>query len=174
MKPWQIILYIAAGVALYFGTRDKKGEGESPTENPPPYTGTLPRGLRNNNPGNIKLSSTPWKGKIPPGENTDGTFEQFKTMDYGTRAMIKVLQTYYTRYGLNTIKTLLARYAPNSENPTSNYVDFVVKKSGYGPNAPLDMSKETLKKIILPMADFENGVKNALSVADFDKGWNLV
>jgi len=38
------------------------------------------RGLRNNNPGNLEKRSTPWQGKVPHSQNTDGRFEQFESM----------------------------------------------------------------------------------------------
>ena len=45
---------------------------------------SLPRGLRNNNPGNIRNSSTVWVGEITPSK--DKSFKQFKSMAYGYRA----------------------------------------------------------------------------------------
>ena len=48
------------------------------------------RGLRNNNPGNIRLSRTVWQGEIRP--SRDRSFCQFRTMAYGYRALIKLLQ----------------------------------------------------------------------------------
>lgn len=48
----------------------------------------LSRGLRNNNPGNLILTSIGWDGKIPNAQNTDGTFEQFTSANYGIRANV--------------------------------------------------------------------------------------
>jgi len=52
---------------------------------------TTIRGLRNNNPGNIRISDTPWQGKIPKAMNTDKNkaFEQFESLEYGLRALMK-------------------------------------------------------------------------------------
>ncbi|MEO6498293.1 MAG: hypothetical protein ABIN95_04740, partial [Mucilaginibacter sp.] len=68
----------------------------------------LPRGMKNNNPGNIRRGATAWQGKIPLGQNTDGAFEQFTTYVYGIRAMIKNLLSYY-RDGLNTVERIIYR-----------------------------------------------------------------
>jgi len=55
------------------------------------------RGLRNNNPGNIRLSRTVWQGEIRP--SRDRSFCQFRTMAYGYRALIKLLQNYRRNNG---------------------------------------------------------------------------
>ena len=52
----------------------------------------MSRGLRNCNPGNIRISTTKWIGEIQP--STDKSFKQFKAMPYGYRALIKLLQNY--------------------------------------------------------------------------------
>ena len=46
----------------------------------------LPRGLRNNNPGNIRLGSNRWVGEIRPSQ--DKEFCQFRSMKHGYRALI--------------------------------------------------------------------------------------
>ena len=54
-----------------------------------------PRGLRNNNPGNIRNSdATDWKGEVKPSQKKDNAFEEFGTMAHGYRALIKLLQNY--------------------------------------------------------------------------------
>ena len=54
------------------------------------------RGIRNNNPLNIRRSATRWKGAQE--EQRDKAFVQFKTLAYGYRAAWKILQTYYERF----------------------------------------------------------------------------
>lgn len=155
------------------------GEGESPTGLQPadwtPGSG-LPRGIRNNNPGNIKRSATPWRGKIPQSNETDPIFEEFVDKPHGTRAMIKVLQTYQSRYGLNTIRKILGRYAPNSENPTSTYVSYVAKHAAMGVDIPFNTKSVTdMRPVIKAMAQFENGRgKQWVTDSDFNRGWLLV
>ena len=56
---------------------------------------TQPRGLRNNNPGNIRNSdATDWQGEIPASKKQDNSFEEFEDMAHGYRALIKLLQNY--------------------------------------------------------------------------------
>lgn len=39
----------------------------------------LPRGLRNNNPGNIRYSdATDWQGEVPASKKQDNAFEEFE------------------------------------------------------------------------------------------------
>ncbi|MCA9329527.1 hypothetical protein KDA11_02695, partial [Candidatus Saccharibacteria bacterium] len=65
MKKYQNILI--AAVLVWILTRE---QARAETNTP----GT-PRGIRNNNPGNIRISNNQWRGKIPVSQNTDGSFE---------------------------------------------------------------------------------------------------
>lgn len=51
------------------------------------------RGLRNNNPGNIRINNDLFQGEVGPSE--DKSFKQFTTMAYGYRAMFKILSNYF-------------------------------------------------------------------------------
>lgn len=46
-------------------------------------------------------------------------------MKYGVRAICKCLQTYQTKYHLQTIEQLIERWAPPSENNTKAYINNV-------------------------------------------------
>lgn len=120
----------------------------------------LPRGIRNNNPGNIEQNeANNWRGKIPADQNTDTRFEQFETYYWGIRAMIKLIQGYVNRDGLNTIQKIIEKYAPSFENDVSAYVDMVSNASGIGANTPINGTPEGLRDIIIAMAKHENGVE---------------
>ena len=91
-----------------------------------------PRGIRNNNPLNIRKGNN-WKGERPI--QTDKAFEEFETMQYGIRAGFIILRKYVTGYmGLtqkfNTIELIIKRWAPPTENSTQKYIDFVSKDTG--------------------------------------------
>lgn len=133
-----------------------------------------PRGIRNNNPGNIVLSNQPWEGKIPQEQNTDGKFEQFKSYAYGVRAMIVLLKNYFHKLGLNTIEQIINRWSPT--NP--NYVKYVSDRLGIAPNTPLTTTKDTLKSLVKSIADFENGIKSgeleAVSDDVFEAAWSIL
>ena len=130
---------------------------------------TLPRGMRNNNPGNIKLTNTAWRGKVPRHKNTDGVFEQFTDPVYGTRAMIKTLIS-YIKGDHNTIEKIIHRYAPSSENNTLAYISAISKATGIARYKKLDPTKETLKKLVQSMAHHENG-RAAVSTNMFNQAY---
>ena len=84
-----------------------------------------PRGIRNNNPGNIEKGTSKWQGLSPV--QTDSRFCQFTDATWGIRALAVLLINYQDKYGLNTIKGIIGRWAPTNENNTSAYVQAVVK-----------------------------------------------
>ena len=88
----------------------------------------MARGIRNNNPGNIRHSSSQWQGKSAT--QTDTEYVQFDNPVWGIRALAKLLKNYQSRYGLNTINEIINRWAPPSENITSAYVDNVSRIVG--------------------------------------------
>ena len=85
-----------------------------------------PRGIRNNNPGNIRLSKTVWQGQTTVPQ-TDEDFVEFTMPLYGLRALMKTLLTYYLKYNLDTVQSLINRYAPPHENATDIYIYQVAK-----------------------------------------------
>lgn len=88
---------------------------------------TIPRGIRNNNPLNIRIGNK-WLGEVPC--PTDNQFEQFTRMEYGVRAGFRLIKRYIERYHLNTIFLIVSRWAPPSENKTCVYIAAVEKISG--------------------------------------------
>ena len=103
----------------------------------------LPRGIRNNNPLNIRIGNK-WKGEVE--HPTDKDFEQFTCMHYGLRAV-------------ENITKIIHRWAPNSENPTSKYVAFVSERSGIGALDKLSFNdRQTMVKLVEAMCYFENGM----------------
>lgn len=83
----------------------------------------LVRGLRNNNPFNIKKSEHAWLGKV---EGKDPTFETFSSLKFGVRAGLKLLINYIVR-GYDTPEKIIHRFAPTSENNTDNYIDYITR-----------------------------------------------
>lgn len=77
------------------------------------------RGIRNMNPGNIRLGES-WLGLRT--KQTDPDFCQFTSMVYGCRALLKLLRTYVEKRGCTTIRKVIERWAPPSENDTTSYV----------------------------------------------------
>lgn len=130
----------------------------------------MSRGLRNNNPGNIRCSKVRYKGEVRPSRDPD--FKEFSSMAYGYRAMFVLLDTYRSRYGLNTIRQMLNRYAPPMENFTEGYVRFVADYSGVMPDEVIDTrSEKDMIPIVAAMSKIENGV--AANIEDVERGWEL-
>ena len=130
----------------------------------------MSRGLRNNNPGNIRRSRVRYKGEVRPSRDPD--FKEFSTMAYGYRAVFVLLDTYRSRYGLNTIRQMLNRYAPPTENFTEGYVRFVADYSGVMPDEVIDTrSEKDMIPIVAAMSKIENGV--AANIEDVERGWEL-
>ena len=105
----------------------------------------LPRGIRNNNPLNIRLSSDKWQGQRPLSSSPEGekSFCQFESMAYGWRAAFRLLcHTYYGKYKLRTIRALITRWAPPKENNTEAYIRRVTDRIGIGPDRELGSPQE--------------------------------
>ena len=125
----------------------------------PPLVVNVPRGIRNKNPGNIRISGSIWLGKIPIEDNTDGSYEQFTEALYGIRAMAKLILNYKRLYGIETIEEIITRWAPESDNNhTDNYIAYVTNHVNVGENVPLDLSNDLTFKLLLEgIIYFENG-----------------
>lgn len=87
-------------------------------------TNAIPRGIRNNNPGNIEKGASKWQGLA--GNQSDSRFATFTDATWGIRALAVLLINYQDKYGLNTIEGIINRWAPPVENKTSAYVIDVV------------------------------------------------
>ncbi len=118
---------------------------------------TLPRGIRNNNPGNIDYSNLyKWQGlDTPP---SDGRFCRFKSAADGIRALARTLITYQKKHGIRTIRGIINRWAPPVENNTSAYVNQVAMACGLGADQELDVEHyEHLVGIVKAIINHENG-----------------
>lgn len=117
----------------------------------------MSRGVDNCNPGNIRRSRVRYRGEVHPSRDPD--FKQFESMEWGYRAMFVLLDTYRRRYGLDTVRGMIARYAPAEENDTARYVRTVCEMTGIGPDERLDTrSRATMVPLVAAMSYVENGV----------------
>lgn len=131
----------------------------------------LPRGLRNNNPGNIRINGDLFQGEIRPSK--DGSFKQFETMAYGYRAVFKILSNYSKNYKLDTIRKMIGRWAPENENDTGAYVEAVSGYAGIPADDPVDINdREQMIRIVAGMSKVENG--READISDVIAGWNLL
>lgn len=114
----------------------------------------MSRGISNNNPGNIRISSAPWQGKLVPSRDPD--FESFDMPEHGLRALAKVLITYFHQ-GLNTIDDIISKWAPPDENNTDAYIDSVSDAVGIDSDITLIPDADTLAKLVSAIVQHENG-----------------
>lgn len=113
--------------------------------------GDYPRGIRNNNPGNIIATSIPWQGKVQCEE--ESTFECFGTPYHGLRAMLKNIKTYIFKHNIFTFEEFFYRYSPPHENRTDALVKyFEARFVGH------DMLSVDLLHFIEELIILENGV----------------
>ena len=129
-----------------------------------------PRGIRNNNPLNIRHSSSKWKGMAR--DQTDPSFVRFTSMAYGYRAAFVLLRTYRTKYGCNTIRKIISRWAPPKENNTEVYINNVSQWSGIAPDKLLaGQDANAWIAIVSAMSRMENGQE--ANCADVAQGWRM-
>ncbi len=113
------------------------------------------RGVRNNNPLNIRVGND-WQGEAIISK--DAEFETFKHAKYGFRAGAKLLRNYQNRYGLVTVRDIIHRFAPPNENDTKNYSGFVADKIGVSEDAPINLAdSELLARMLHAMSIMEVG-----------------
>jgi hypothetical protein len=98
----------------------------------------LPRGIRNNNPGNIRYDGTNWQGLDNP--PSDGTFCRFVDVKYGIRAMARILTNYQKR-GIVSVRDIISTWASATENNTSSYIMHVASKLDLLIDAPVPSYK---------------------------------
>lgn len=116
---------------------------------------TTPRGIRNNNPGNIRHGD-PWQGLAK--KQTDKAFCQFANAAYGIRALARTLITYQDKYDLRTIEGIINRWAPPIENNTLAYVAGVTAQTGFAMAEKLDMHNyKHIKPVLEAIIRHENG-----------------
>lgn len=127
-----------------------------------------PRGLRNNNPLNIRRSTDVFQGER---KSRDRDFKQFQSMAYGYRAAFRILSNYYRMYRLDTIRKMIGRWAPENENNTEAYIHLVSSYTGIAPDAPLEFAEFPMVGIVAAMSRVENGL--SAYMPDVIAGWRL-
>lgn len=128
----------------------------------------LPRGLRNNNPGNIRHGDN-WQGMKE--KQTDKAFVQFESPEYGIRAMVKVFRSYRNR-GIVTLERIISTWAPSSENNTEAYIKSVMKTTGWTRSHVVAEMEGDYLTLIPAIIKHENGI-NPYSLGTVKEGYAL-
>ncbi len=118
----------------------------------------LPRGVRNNNPGNIDYNpNNKWFGQIGIEQDVPNPrFAKFDSPENGIRAIAKLLVGYHAK-GFNTVRLMINRWAPPVENDTGAYVNSVANKMDIGPDEKLHVSSYMLQVMVTAIIEHENG-----------------
>lgn len=132
----------------------------------------LPRGIRNNNPLNIRISNNRWRGKIVPSK--DPSFEQFENITMGIRAAMVCIRTYMTKYNLRSPRAIIERWAPEKDNnDVQAYINTVTEKARLDPEYVFNFSeKNKVCRLLWAMAYVECG--RVLHFGDFENAYELV
>lgn len=137
-----IVLFglIGASVAMYFWSRTQDGTdatgglADSIASVGDSIVSTI-RGIRNNNPGNIKYNAAnQWQGQT--GQDSGG-FATFDTEANGIRAIAVILKNYSSHYGLNTVDGIIRRWSATDQDA---YVANVAAALGVSPYDSIDVT----------------------------------
>lgn len=129
------------------------------------------RGIRNNNPLNIRKGNN-WQGERHP--QIDPAFEEFTSLEMGLRAGFIIIFNYLKkRPPIDTVSAIISRWAPPSENNTQSYINTVCKFASLEPNRKLKRTdKAGLCRLIWGMCYVECGqsisfgrIENAYALA---------
>lgn len=150
---------IQTTIAVLFVTALLSGQGV--------HRMAYPLGIRLNNPGDIKRTNTEWVGMSRYQE--DKKFIRFDEPYYGIRAIIKILRAYKSVHGLDTIDTIIYRYAPPEDgNYTKTYIRDICEMTGYFPSEVLDLNdREILVRLAKAIVIREQG----RAPAEFPEAW---
>lgn len=127
----------------------------------PALAGAAPRGIRNNNPGNIQAPASgrleAWPGAI---DTDDAGYMRFARGIDGVRAIVINLRNYRQRYGLRTVHAIISRWTRVNDTPEHRraYIRFVADRLRVQPETPLNMyDAKTLKALTSAIIYYENG-----------------
>jgi hypothetical protein len=120
------------------------------------FSNNVARGIRNNNPGNIRHSNAHWQGMSV--DQPDSSFITFNSPESGIRAMAVILLNYQRKHNLNNVQSIINRWAPPSENNTRAYVNAVAHRCGVRPDQTIDLNNSMiLGALVSAVILHENG-----------------
>ena len=130
-------------------------------------TKTLPRGMRNNNPGNIERGKDRWLG-MSADQSGDPRFLVFDKPESGVRAVMRLLINYQERHDIKTLRGAIDRWAPPGENNTGAYVQHVARQTGLDPDEPIDFLDEYIcTAVTKAIIRHENGAPESYGLKEW-------
>lgn len=190
------------GEQLQGGRDGEDGVGEhgytSPSEFNAPTSNTIAadlniggsnaknRNYRNNNLGNLVFANQEGATLEAPNAKGEQRFARFNTPEEGIRALANQVSSYYNGTSaaagyqkLQTVSSIISKWAPPKENNTNQYIDNVSKYLGVSPNEKIDVSNpEVMTQLVRAIATKEGGnpavnnefIKNALGAFNTNTG----
>ena len=144
----------------------------------------MSRGIRNNNPLNIRHGKSRWEGRTRV--QTDAEFVIFTSMPFGYRAAWKLMETYQLRLRQAgesyTLENIIHRWAPPEDgNDTTAYLRTVIRLLDYKvagrqplPSPSTKEGHRVFAKIIAAMTCVECGIRpTEVDRWSIEKGWTL-
>jgi hypothetical protein len=126
-----------------------------------------PRGIRNNNPGNIERGKDRWLG-MAADQSGDPRFLVFDTPESGIRAIMRVLINYQERHNIHTLRDAINRWAPAGENNSNAYAQHCARLTGFDPDEPLDFLDEYVcTQVARAIVRHENGAPESFGRGDW-------
>ena len=113
--------------------------------------------IAKNNIFNIRKGSK-WLGMT--GERKG--FVEFDNREHAMRAWLLLMRTYRRRYGCKTIRQIVARYAPPTENDTAGYIRYCCKIALHEPDQELLFDSDYCL-LGMAMAKMETGIELSIS-----------
>jgi len=165
MKLWP---WLTLAVAVIITRMSKEQDASKPAAPAPGKK--VARGIRNNNPGNIRIGIN-WLGRVIPGK--DLSFIEFRTMPYGVRALYIDLINKH-KSGLRTVQDIIYKYAPPSENLTGAYVAAVAQDMKIPATQVFSPTAKNFTTFVKAIVKHENGKDASLvSANDYAAGFAL-
>ena len=144
----------------------------------------MSRGIRNNNPLNIRHGKSRWEGRTKV--QTDAEFVTFKSMAYGYRAAWKLMETYQLRLRMEdksyTLENIIHRWAPPEDNnDTQAYLRAVIRLLDYKvagrqplPSPTCREGHRVFARILMAMTCVECGIKpDEVDKRSIEQGWTM-
>lgn len=144
------------------------------------------RNYRNNNLGNLVFANQEGAALEAPNAKGEQRFARFNTPEEGIRALANQVSSYYNGTSaaagyqkLQTVSSIISKWAPPKENNTNQYIDNVSKYLGVSPNEKIDVSNpEVMTQLVRAIATKEGGnpavnnefIKNALGAFNTNTG----
>ncbi len=145
-------------------------------------------GVLNNNPGRIRSSCARFRGEVEPVDSSSqplqmqfkdeyrpwygAKYKSFCDSTWGYRAIFLMIRNYDYIYGLQTVRSIIGRWAAGRETSTVEYARAVANRLGYSLNSFVDtLDREVMVRLVCSISKIENGVDARQE--DVEAAWDL-